>query len=376
MAPRRPAGIGNVAWSLKRFFGLSQRRAAERRPRRRACSAHGAPRRGPGAAVLYPRGDRPSPRRDRDRTPCGKRDYAMVVLAVSTGLRCCDIVALRLDEIGLAPRRDPAGPGQDLQTAGAATTAAGRQRHRGVGSCTAGPSAPPGKCSSAQAAVREAGRLDRIDPMRRSPGPGPASIMPPMTAKSFHALRRTTGNKAHRVRGRAAAGRANPRPCSHQFLPRYFALASEQLRQCCLRSRFTCTRRGCDEHFTSHVRAPPTGRGDGFFLNGGPRSDSSEARHDRTRCAGFDTWLLRIAITLAETVADYELRTRVVREGQRRARGATYRSARVASSASTWLSAGWLHLQSACDLKAGPAAAAHVSRSMQLGRTFSGPPTP
>src|SRR6266568_2752713 len=32
-------------------------------------------------------------------TPCGKRDYAMVALAVSTGLRCCDIVALRLEEI-------------------------------------------------------------------------------------------------------------------------------------------------------------------------------------------------------------------------------------------------------------------------------------
>src|SRR5262249_61507223 len=32
-------------------------------------------------------------------TPCGKRDSAMVFLAVSTGLRCCDIVALRLDQI-------------------------------------------------------------------------------------------------------------------------------------------------------------------------------------------------------------------------------------------------------------------------------------
>jgi site-specific recombinase XerC len=31
-------------------------------------------------------------------TPCGRRDYAMVLLAVST-VRCCDIVALRLEEI-------------------------------------------------------------------------------------------------------------------------------------------------------------------------------------------------------------------------------------------------------------------------------------
>src|SRR6266581_6802342 len=98
MAPRRPAGTANVVWSLKRFFaflniaGLSDvridgllARAAPRRVRALPCFT----REETGRLI---EGIDPG-------TPCGKRDYAMVVLAVSTGLRCCDIVALRLDQI-------------------------------------------------------------------------------------------------------------------------------------------------------------------------------------------------------------------------------------------------------------------------------------
>ena len=53
MAPKRPAGIGNVVWSLKRFFaflnvaGLSDVRVD-------GLLAHASPRAGPGAAVLHP----------------------------------------------------------------------------------------------------------------------------------------------------------------------------------------------------------------------------------------------------------------------------------------------------------------------------------
>jgi hypothetical protein len=129
MAPKRAAGIGNMVWSLRRFFaflnvaGLSEirvdgllARAAPRRVRALPCFT----------------------REETDRliegieteTACGKRDYAMVLLAVSTGLRCCDIVALRLDQIDLASRRDPAGPGQDVAAAGAAAVSMGRQRCR------------------------------------------------------------------------------------------------------------------------------------------------------------------------------------------------------------------------------------------------------
>jgi hypothetical protein len=98
MAPKRPAGIGNVVWSLKRFFaflnaaGLSDVRID-------GLLAHAAPRR----VRALPCFTREETGRLLDGietgTPCGKRDYAMVMLAVSTGLRCCDIVALRLDEI-------------------------------------------------------------------------------------------------------------------------------------------------------------------------------------------------------------------------------------------------------------------------------------
>jgi len=71
----------------------------------------------------------------------------MVVLAVSTGLRCCDIVALRLDEIDW--RRD------EIRLVQAKTSSrwycrcrAGGQRRRGVDLCTAGPIAARRKCSS------------------------------------------------------------------------------------------------------------------------------------------------------------------------------------------------------------------------------------
>ena len=98
MAPKRPAGIGNVVWSLKRFFaflnvaGLSDVHidgllalAAPRRVRALPCFT----REETGHLIEG----------IETETPCGKRDYAMVLLAFSTGLRCCDIVALRLDEI-------------------------------------------------------------------------------------------------------------------------------------------------------------------------------------------------------------------------------------------------------------------------------------
>ncbi len=98
MAPKRPAGIGNVVWSLKRFFaflnvvGLSDVHidgllalAAPRRVRALPCFTRAET----GRLIEG----------IETETPCGKRDYAMVLLAVSTGLRCCDIVALRLDEI-------------------------------------------------------------------------------------------------------------------------------------------------------------------------------------------------------------------------------------------------------------------------------------
>src|SRR5260370_3441273 len=109
VARRRPAGVGNVVWSLKRFFaflnaaGLSDVRID-------GLLAHAAPRR-VRALPCFTREETARLLEGIETgTPCGKRDYAMVALAVSTGLRCCDIVALRLEEIDW--RRDEIRLGQ------------------------------------------------------------------------------------------------------------------------------------------------------------------------------------------------------------------------------------------------------------------------
>ena len=146
MAPRRPAGTGNVVWSLKRFFaflnaaGLSDVRVD-------GLLAHAAPRR-VRALPCFTRAETGRLLEGIETgTPCGKRDYAMVVLAVSTGLRCCDIVALRLDEIDW--RRD------EIRLVQAKTSRPlvlplphWQATPSRSGSCTAGPTAAPRKCSS------------------------------------------------------------------------------------------------------------------------------------------------------------------------------------------------------------------------------------
>ena len=98
IAPRRQAGIGNVVWSLKRFFaflnaaGLSDVRID-------GLLARAAPRR-VRALPCFTREETSRLIEGIDTaTPCGKRDSAMVALAAWTGLRCCNIVALRLDQI-------------------------------------------------------------------------------------------------------------------------------------------------------------------------------------------------------------------------------------------------------------------------------------
>ncbi len=243
IAPRRPAGIGNVVWSLKRFFaflnaaGLSDvrvdgllARAAPRRVRALPCFT----------------------REETGRllegietgTPCGKRDYAMVALAVSTGLRCCDIVALRLDEIDW--RRDEIRLVQAktskplvLPLPTPAGNAIAEWILHGRPDCDAPEvftrlKAPFVKLGNSTGSTLMRRRLARagIDHVARD-------------GKSFHALRRTTGTRLIE----SGAGQ----PLTAQILgqarinssSRYFALASEQIRQCCLPlEEFTCTKEG------------------------------------------------------------------------------------------------------------------------------------
>lgn len=98
VAPAHQTGMGNTVWAIKRFFrflndsGLSGLRVDAM------------------LSQISPRRVRVLPRFTQDEvgrllavidtaTAVGKRDHAMVRLAVSTGLRCSDITGLRLDDI-------------------------------------------------------------------------------------------------------------------------------------------------------------------------------------------------------------------------------------------------------------------------------------
>jgi integrase len=243
MAPRRPAGIGNVVWSLKSFFaflnaaGLSDVRVD-------GLLAHAAPRRVRALPCFTREETGRLLEGIETRTPCGKRDYAMVVLAVSTGLRCCDIVALRLDEIDW--RRDEIRLVQAktskplvLPLPALAGNAVAEWILHGRPDCDAPEvfirlKAPLVKLGNSTGSTLMRRRLARsgIDHAARD-------------GKSFHALRRTTGTRliesgaglplAAQILGHARINSSR----------RYLALASEQIRQCCLPlEEFTCTREG------------------------------------------------------------------------------------------------------------------------------------
>ncbi len=243
VAPRRTAGTGNVVWSLKRFFaflnaaGLSDVRID-------GLLARAAPRR-VRALPCFTREETGCLIKGIDTgTPCGKRDYAMVALAVSTGLRCCDIVALRLDEIDW--RRDEIRLVQAktsrplvLPLPALAGNAVAEWILHGRPDCGAPEvfvrlQPPYVKLGNSAGSTLMRRRLARagIDHVARD-------------GKSFHALRRTTGTRliesgaglplAAQILGHARVNSSG----------RYFALASEQLRQCCLPlDQFACTREG------------------------------------------------------------------------------------------------------------------------------------
>ena len=243
MAPRRPAGIGNVVWALRRFFaflnvaGLSEVRID-------GLLAHAAPRR-VRALPCFTREETGRLLEGIEKeTPCGKRDYAMVALAVSTGLRGCDIVALRLDEIDW--RRDEIRLVQAktakplvLPLTALAGNAVAEWILHGRPDCDVPEvfvrlKAPLVKLGSSTGSTLMRRRLTKAG-IDHVAGDG----------RSFHALRRTTGTRliesgaglplAAQVLGHARIDSSR----------RYIALASEQLRQCCLPlDQFTCTRRG------------------------------------------------------------------------------------------------------------------------------------
>ena len=243
MAPRRPAGIGNVVWSLKRFFavlnaaGLSDLRLE-------GLLAHAAPQR-VRALPCFTREETGRLLEGIETvTSCGKRDYAMVALAVSTGLRCCDIVALRLDEIDW--RRDEIRLVQAktsrplvLPLPPLAGNAVAEWILHGRPECEAPEvfvrlKAPLVKLGSSTGSTLMRRRLARAG-IDHAAGDG----------RSFHALRRTTGT---RLIESGAGLSLTAQVLGHARIDssrRYLALAGEQIRQCCLRlDGLACTKEG------------------------------------------------------------------------------------------------------------------------------------
>src|SRR6266571_3898543 len=256
MAPRRPAGTANVVWSLKRFFaflniaGLSDVRID-------GLLAHAAPRRVRRCRALPVRRPAVSLRESRPGPPAGRG--TPVLLAVSTGLRCCDIVALRLDQIDW--RHDEIQLVQAktsrplvLPLPALAGNAVAEWILHGRPDCDAPEvfvrlQPPFVKLGNSTGSTLMRRRLTRagIDHVAHD-------------GKSFHALRRTAGTRLIE----SGAGL----PLAAQILGharidssrRYFALASEQIRQCCLPlENFACVKEGCDEHVHQQFRTRDRG---------------------------------------------------------------------------------------------------------------------
>jgi integrase len=243
MAARRPGGIGNVVWSLKRFFtflnaaGLSDVRVD-------GLLAHAAPQRVRALPCFTGEETGRLLKGIETVTSCGKRDYAMVALAVSTGLRCCDIVALRLDEIDW--RRDEIRLVQAktsrplvLPLPPLAGNAVAEWILHGRPDCEALEvfvrlKAPLVKLGSSTGSTLMRRRLARAG-IARAAGDG----------RTFHALRRTVGT---RLIESGAGLSLTAQVLGHARIDssrRYLALAGEQIRQCCLSlEEFACTKEG------------------------------------------------------------------------------------------------------------------------------------
>ena len=243
MAARRPGGVGNVVWSLKRFFaflnaaGLSDVRVE-------GLLAHPAPQRVRALPCFTGEETCRLLEGIETVTACGKRDYAMVALAVSTGLRCSDIVGLRLDEMDW--HRDEIRLVQAktsrplvLPLLALAGNAVAEWILHGR----------PG-CDAAEVFVRLQAPLVRLGKstgstlMRRRLARA-GIVHTAGDGRSFHALRRTT---ATRLIESGAGLSLTAQVLGHARIDssrRYLGLADEQIRQCCLPLEgLACTKEG------------------------------------------------------------------------------------------------------------------------------------
>lgn len=241
--PRHTSGMGSTVWALKRFFrfanqlGLVGLRVEE-------LLAKVGPRRTRVLPCFTPEETGRILTAIETDSPRGKRDYAMVVLALSTGLRGGDIATLRLDgidwrhdEIRLVQHKTSASLTLPLLAEAGNAIADWLFNGRPT-------------CQSPEVFVR------LYAPFVKLTGPTGALIMTRWLAKAnishqahdgktFHALRRTTATRlvesgAELALTAQVLGHANV-----ESSRRYIALADASLRDCCLPLRdFPTTREG------------------------------------------------------------------------------------------------------------------------------------
>ena len=241
--PRHNAGMGNTVWAIKRLFAFANQH---------------------GLTALRVDGllARVGPRRVRV-LPCftaqetanivaaietgsahGKRDHAMVVLALSTGLRGGDITALRLDEIDW--RRDEIRMVQHKTSAPVTLPLLAQTGNAIVDWLLNGRPA----CEAPEVFVRLKA------PFVKLTGPTGALLMGRWLdkagvahhagdGKTFHALRRTAGTRLVESGAELALTAQVLGHASVESSRRYIALADESLRDCCLPlDGLTCAREG------------------------------------------------------------------------------------------------------------------------------------
>lgn len=230
--PRHTSGIGNTVWAIKRFFQfLNHQGMAELKVD--ALLARVGPRRTRALPCFSPE--------EADRivtaietvTPHGKRDYAMVRLALATGLRCCDIVSLRLDEIDW--HRDEIRLVQNktsapltLPLSAEVGNAIGDWILQGRPDCGAPEVfvrlyAPFTKLTGTTGALIMHRWLDKASVVHRA-----------YDGKTFHALRRTAGTRLVESGAELALTAQVLGHASIDSSRRYIALADESLRDCAL----------------------------------------------------------------------------------------------------------------------------------------------
>lgn len=230
--PRHTSGMGNTVWALKRFFRfLNQQGLAELRVE--AMLARVGPRRTRALPCFTREETGQIVAAIETESARGKRDYAMVRLALSTGLRCGDIASLRLDEIDW--RRDEIRLVQHKTTAPLTLPLSAEAGNAIADWLLQGRPV----CDSPEVFVR------LYAPFVKLTGPTGAIIMRRWLAKAgvshqahdgktFHALRRTTGTRLVESGAELALTAQVLGHAGVDSSRRYIALADESLRDCCL----------------------------------------------------------------------------------------------------------------------------------------------